>query len=152
MLIGFAAALLLFVASIYLVTLPDGTRSLTARAHGGNWIDLSFTPGETEVRFGLRLEGFSDHRAAEIKASSSEQWAPTWDARLEGRVGEFVSFSGYGAAPEPVTMEMAERIARSYRVALVLDGEEQTIDFAEAQVTEPLVLPTIEVLRFRFGR
>jgi hypothetical protein len=152
-LLGFVGALVLVAVTIYLVTLPDGTRSVSARAQGASSVDVSYIPGKPDARIGLRLEGFSGHRIVAIKVTSTEPWAPTWEIRIEGRMSEFLSLgNGHSTAPGPMTKAMAERVARSYKGTVILDGQERTIDFSNAQVTEPLVLPTLDVLRFRFQR
>ncbi|MFZ5827242.1 MAG: hypothetical protein ACOY94_23335 [Bacillota bacterium] len=153
MLVGFAGAVMMLVVAVYLVTLPDGSKSLSARTHGGTWVDVSYRPGEPDVRISLRLEGLSRHSSAVIKVTSSEPWAPTWNFQIEGAMSEFLSLGdGYSTAPEPMTKALAERVARSYKVTMVVDGEERSFDFSKAQITEPLVLPTLDVVRFRLQR
>ena len=153
MLVGFAGAAILLVVAMYLVTLPDRSKSIAARTHGGTWVNVSYEPGKPDARIGLRLEGLSRHSSAVITVTSSEPWAPTWDFRIEGRLSEFLSLgNGTSTAPEPMTRALAEQVARSYKVTMVVDGQERSFDFAAAQITEPLVLPTLDVVRFRFQR
>jgi len=150
---GFAGAAILLFVAMSLITLPDRTESVSARSNGATSVDVSYTPGKPEVRINLRLEGLSQHDSADIKVTSSEPWAPTWDLSIEGTLSEFVGLAnGYSTAPEPMSRRLAERLARSYNVTTVLDGEERSFDFATATITEPLVLPILDVLRFRFQR
>lgn len=84
---------------------------------GPQQVTVSYHPGESGFLVSLRLDGLGAHRQVECHVRSSESWAPQWQARMEGKLSEFITlYDGYIESPEPMTKELAEKLARSYSV------------------------------------
>lgn len=114
--------------------LPD--KSVAAYV-GSQHVVVYYRPGQSKARVSVRLDGLGKYRQAEYQVLSSESWAPQWQAKMEGQLSEFITLhNGYSKSPEPMTKELAEKLARSYTITLGLEGEERTFDFSTAGISE----------------
>lgn len=113
---------------------PD--RTVTAFV-GPQYVTVSYRPGQSEFLVSVRIDGLGKYREVEYNVLSSESWAPQWQARMEGKLSEFITlYDGHDNSPEPMTKELAEQLARSYKVTLRMEGEERKFDFVTADVSE----------------
>lgn len=107
--------------------------------HDGWQVSVAYPPRERRIRITVRMDGMSAWRTVDYRITSLEAWAPHWEARFVGRLSEFVILdSGWMETKEPMSSEVAKRVARSYRIALILDKSEREIDFSTASFAEPV--------------
>jgi hypothetical protein len=138
----------ILVGAAWLWFRPTGFGSFTYRTVvayvGSQHVTVSYQPGKSEALVSVRLDGLGKYRQVEYQVLSSETWAPQWQARMEGRLSEFLTLhNGYSQSPEPMTRDLAEKLARSYKIVLRLEGEEHKFDFSTANVGEAIPLFSI---------
>lgn len=146
---GNALVLLMLLGGAWLWFKPagvfDSSRYLYAYTGPGWNVSVSYRPGTQSAGVSLRMDGLSKYQRVEYDVVSSEPWAPQWQARMEGHLSEYLTLNnGSTQSPQPMNRELAEKLARSYKVILRLDGEEQIIDFSQAKIGESVPLISIK--------
>lgn len=136
-------AVIVFVAagaSIAWALLPYDRETVIAYRTGWQ-VEVSYPPSQREAVLRLRMDGMSQYRKVTYRVESTVSWAPQWHGTLEGKLSEFITLNdGTTQTPEPMTAELAKKLARSYRVVLSQDGEERPIDFSDAPFAQPVPL------------
>jgi hypothetical protein len=148
--VGIALALLVFCGGAWLWFKPtvafDSSRTLYAYTGPGWNVSVNYRLGDQSTLVSLRMDGLSQHPTVEFQVVSSEPWTPQWQGRMEGQLSEYLTLNnGWSQSPQPMNRELAETLARSYKVILRLDGEARVIDFSQAKVGE--TVPWISIHR-----
>lgn len=122
--------------------LIDSSHYAVAYVNGWN-VTVSYQPGKPETMISVRMDGLGRYQHLSYSVSSSQDWAPHWEAQIAGRLSEYLTLNdGWRLAPTPMTAELAEALARSYRVAARLGDEERLVDFSKARVEHTTTTPS----------
>jgi hypothetical protein len=132
--------LLSSIAVVWIATRPVAEESVVALGDPPAWnVMVTYRPDETLARVKLQMDGMARWRSIEYQVDSTEPWMPRWRGRLDGEAGEFIVFdSGWIGTREPMSAEVARRVARSVRVAVRTDGHEWVVDFTHAGFGQPV--------------
>jgi len=127
--------------------------SVGSSASETNWrLDASFKPGERLVSFLLQMDNMERRPDANYRLVCAEPWAPQWESRLHGRIGDFVRVSYTSVAPGPLDEEAVGGVIASCQVELAWAAGEviwppELLSFPQGPTTWPAGEKTIT-----FGR
>lgn len=123
------------------VSLRDQSRHAVAYVNGWN-VTITYQTGAREALITVRMDGLGRYDRLAYRITSAQEWAPHWQAEMTGRLSEYLTLNdGWSVAPTPMTADLAEEIARSYKVVALLGDEERIFDFSYARVEHTTAPP-----------